>query len=189
MWQFIHFNFPSTGCSLRTPGIFCKNSRAYTPSCSWGNNISSALCNLQKLWSFAYKFKMLSAGSSFYWYGNLDKKCSLLFPGTFSIGLDNITAGIITRLGAETYRPYQWRFLLIPTWHTWKVFFFTAVANTLLFKFAHSMHSKETYESLSLLLKEGRYKVLGSTCERYNYSGDQHQVKQKCYLLLCEHDR
>jgi len=47
---------------------------------------------------------MLSAGSSFYWYGNLDKKFSFLFPGTFSIiGLDNITAGIITRLDAETY--------------------------------------------------------------------------------------
>jgi hypothetical protein len=50
---------------------------------------------------------MLSAGSSFYSYGNLDKKFFLLLPGTFSIGLDNITATIITRLGAETYRPYQ----------------------------------------------------------------------------------
>jgi hypothetical protein len=31
----------------------------------------------------------------------------LLFPGMFSIGLVNITAGIITRLEAETYWPYQ----------------------------------------------------------------------------------
>jgi len=59
------------------------------------------------MWSFAYKFKMLFAGSSFYWYGNLEKEFLLLFPGTFSIGLVNVTAGIITRLGAETYRPYQ----------------------------------------------------------------------------------
>jgi hypothetical protein len=50
---------------------------------------------------------MLNAGSSFYWYGNLDKKFFLPFPGTFSIGLDNITAITITKLGAENYRPYQ----------------------------------------------------------------------------------
>jgi hypothetical protein len=50
---------------------------------------------------------MLSAGSSFYWYRNLDKKFFLLFPGMLSIGLDNITAGIIIRLQAETCRPYQ----------------------------------------------------------------------------------
>jgi hypothetical protein len=35
--------------------------------------------------------------------GNLDKELLLLFPGMFSIGLVNITAGIITRLEAETY--------------------------------------------------------------------------------------
>jgi hypothetical protein len=58
---------------------------------------------------------MLSAGLSFYSYGNLDKKFFLPFPGMFSIGLDKITAVIITRPGAETYQPYQRRFLLIPT--------------------------------------------------------------------------
>jgi len=189
MWQFIHFIPLAQAVIWEHLAYFCKNSWVYTLSWNWGNKTSSALCNLQKLWSFAYKLKMLSAGSSFYWYRNLHNKSSLLFPGTFSIGLDNITAGIITRLGAETYWPYQWRFPLIPNWDTWKVFFFTTVANTLLFKFAHSIHSKETYESLSLLHKEGRYIVLRLTCERYKYPGDQHQVKQKWYLLLCEHDR
>jgi hypothetical protein len=46
---------------------------------------------------------MLSAGLSFYSYGNLNKKLFLPFPGMFSVGLDNITAAIIIRLGAETY--------------------------------------------------------------------------------------
>jgi hypothetical protein len=58
---------------------------------------------------------MLSAGSSFYWYRNLDKKLFFRFPGKFSIGLDNITAAIISRLATENYRLYQRRFLLIPT--------------------------------------------------------------------------
>jgi hypothetical protein len=58
---------------------------------------------------------MLSAGLSFYSYGNHDNKFFLPFSGMFSIGLDNITATIINRLRAETYQPYQCRFLLIPT--------------------------------------------------------------------------
>jgi hypothetical protein len=46
---------------------------------------------------------MLSAGLSYYSYGNLDKKFFLPSPRMFSVGLDNITAAIIIRLEAETY--------------------------------------------------------------------------------------
>jgi uncharacterized protein YaaR (DUF327 family) len=46
------------------------------------------------------------------------------------------------------------------------------------------MHSKQTYESFSLLLKEGRYTSLGTTCECYKCPDAQHQVKQKCSCFV-----
>jgi hypothetical protein len=40
------------------------------------------------------------------------------------------------------------------------------------------MNSKEIYGSISPLLKEGKYKVLGSIWELYKYPGSQNHVKK-----------
>jgi hypothetical protein len=101
----------------------------------------------------------LSPGILFSWYQNRDKEFIPYFTDDGSLVYCSDISGLICKLGV-VYDVSEWRLFIDSSKEVLKESCFTTVTN-MLFLVAHSIHLKETYENLEILLNKMKYKEHG----------------------------